>query len=170
MKQFLVTILVALLVNLTDGQIDTTAKHDSIPLVDSAHIHPDSTLLDSASHSVVVDSAISVFEGKKVKGIASFYSFNLDGTKTSTGETYRNKKMTAASNNFKLNTWVRVTNLNNGKFVIVRINDRMHPRMAKKGRVVDLSRSAAKELDFMKAGLTHVKVEEIENPEQDEQP
>jgi rare lipoprotein A (peptidoglycan hydrolase) len=99
---------------------------------------------------------------KVLIGIASFYSKNLDGTLTATGEYYRNAKLTAASNNYKLNTWVRVTNLSNDKFVIVRINDRMHPRMAKKGRVVDLSRTAAKELDFMKKGLTKVRVEPIE--------
>ena len=99
---------------------------------------------------------------KVITGIASFYSKNLDGTKTATGERYRNAKLTAASNNFKLNTWVKVTNISNDKFVIVRINDRMHPRMAKRGRVVDLSRAAANELDFMKKGLTRVKVEPIE--------
>ncbi len=99
--------------------------------------------------------------GKSVTGIASFYSTNLDGTKTSTGERYRNAKLTAASNNFKLNTWVLVTNLRNKKTVIVRINDRMHPRMKKKGRVVDLSRTAAEQLDFIDNGLAKVKVEEI---------
>jgi rare lipoprotein A (peptidoglycan hydrolase) len=92
-------------------------------------------------------------------GIASFYSFNLDGTETATGETYRNNKMSAASNDFDLNTWVRVTNLANNRSVILRINDRMHPRMQRKGRVVDLSRVAAKKLDFIKNGLTKVKVE-----------
>ena len=99
---------------------------------------------------------------KVITGIASFYSKNLDGTKTATGEYYRNAKLTAASNNYKLNTWVKVTNISNDKFVIVRINDRMHPRMAKRGRVVDLSRAAAKELDFMKKGLTKVRVEPID--------
>lgn len=103
-----------------------------------------------------------IIKGKSVTGIASFYSSNLDGTKTSTGERYRNNKLTAASNNFKLNTWVLVTNLKNQKTVVVRINDRMHPRMKRKGRVVDLSRDAARKLDFIDAGLTKVKVETIE--------
>jgi rare lipoprotein A (peptidoglycan hydrolase) len=101
-------------------------------------------------------------KGKAITGIASFYSANLDGTKTATGERYRNKKLTAASNNFKLNIWVLVTNLKNNKSVIVRINDRMHPRMKKKGRVVDLSGDAASVLDFKEAGLTKVKVQEVE--------
>lgn len=98
---------------------------------------------------------------RTVNGIASFYSSNLDGTKTATGEIFRNSKLTAASNHFKLNTWVRVTNLRNNLSVIVRINDRMHRRMAKKGRVVDLSRAAAKQLNFLKRGLTKVMVEEV---------
>lgn len=99
---------------------------------------------------------------KTLLGIASFYSQNLEGTETSTGETFSHQNLTAASNNFKLNSWVRVTNLRNGKSVIVRVNDRMHPKMAAKGRVVDLSISAAKKigLTFI-AGLTKVKVEEV---------
>lgn len=101
----------------------------------------------------------TIESSKKIKGIASFYSKNLDGTKTATGEVFKNSKFTGASNNLKLNTWVRVTNLSNGNTVIVRINDRMHPRMAKKGRVIDLSRAAAAELDFMKKGLTKVQLE-----------
>ncbi len=101
-------------------------------------------------------------KGKAINGIASFYSANLDGTLTATGDRYRNNKLTAASNNFKLNTWVLVTNLRNQKSVIVIINDRMHPRMKKKGRVVDLSRAAARELDFMEQGLTKVKVQPVE--------
>lgn len=101
-------------------------------------------------------------DDESVTGIASFYSTNLDGTKTATGERYRNAKLSAASNHFDLNTWVRVTNLKNNKSVILRINDRMHPRMKEKGRVVDLSRAAARKLDFLKSGLTRVKVEPVE--------
>ncbi len=100
--------------------------------------------------------------GKTINGIASYYSTSLEGTITATGEIYRHKKMTGASNNFKLNTWVRITNLSNGKSIIIRINDRMHPKMAKKGRVIDLSRSAAQKLDFMKKGLTKVKMQVVD--------
>jgi rare lipoprotein A len=102
---------------------------------------------------------------KAFKGKASFYSKNLHGTLTSTGERYDNNKMTAASNCFKLNTWVRVTNISNGKSITVRINDRMHPRMAKKGRVVDLSLIAAKTLNFIEKGITRVEVLQIVVPE-----
>ena len=94
-------------------------------------------------------------------GTASFYSKSLEGTKTSNDETFRHNKLTAASNKFKLGTWLRVTNISNGKSIIVRVNDRMHPKMAKKGRIVDLSRLGAKKLDFVKKGITKVKVEVV---------
>ncbi len=120
------------------------------------------TVISDIDSAKLADSL--VLTGKVVKGIASFYSASLDGTKTATGEIFRNSKLTGASNNLKLNTWVKVTNLKNGKTVVVRINDRMHPSMKKKGRVIDLSRSAAKKLDFMDAGLTKVKLEVIDPP------
>ncbi len=123
--------------------------------------------IDSANLQIDTSKVLEfiVVKGKVVKGIASFYSSNLDGTQTATGEIYRNNKFTGASNNLKLNTWVRVTNIKNGKTVIVRINDRMHPAMKKKGRVIDLSRTAAKKLDFIKSGLTKVILEVIEPPQ-----
>jgi len=55
-----------------------------------------------------------------------------------------------------MGTWIRVTNLRNGRSVLVKINDRLHARMK---RVVDLSRSAAEKLNYIKSGLTRVKVE-----------
>jgi rare lipoprotein A len=99
---------------------------------------------------------------KIIKGIASFYSKSLHGTKTATGEIFDNNKLTGASNSVKLNTWVLVTNLRNGDTVTVRINDRMHPKMAKRGRVIDLSRAAAKKLEFLSRGLTKVSLEVLD--------
>jgi rare lipoprotein A len=142
------------------AQTDTTgmARDTSIKIIGL------DTMLQQKDSVATMDSLIFIKSQKSITGIASFYSASLDGTKTATGEIFRNKKMTAASNNLKLNTWVRVTNLSNGKTVIVRINDRMHPAMKRKGRVIDLSRAAAKELDFIKKGLTKVKLEVIEKP------
>lgn len=92
-------------------------------------------------------------------GTASYYSKSLEGTKTSNDETFSHKKLTCASNRFKIGTWLRVTNLSNDKSVIVRVNDRMHPKMDKKGRIVDLSYEGARKLSFLKKGITKVKVE-----------
>jgi rare lipoprotein A len=95
----------------------------------------------------------------QLNGIASFYAAYFDGSRTATGEIFKHDKLTAASNNFKINSLVKVTNLLNNKSVIVRINDRMHQRMAKKGRVVDLTKAAAAALGVGFNGLLKVKVE-----------
>lgn len=94
-----------------------------------------------------------------VKGTASYYADNMNGQQTSNGETFSQRALTAASNFFSLNTLVRVTNLINNQSVIVRITDRMHPRMAKNGRVVDLSKKAAKEIQMISQGVAKVVVE-----------
>lgn len=144
---------------------DTTIKsvHDtSIFKKDSINpLFQDTAIKTLPADTLHQDSTAKKHKLKTITGIASFYSKNLHGSKTSTGETYKHEKYTAASNEFKLHTWVRVTNLSNHKSVIVRINDHMHKKMQKKGRVIDLSRSAAQKLDFIKKGLTKVKVEEV---------
>jgi rare lipoprotein A (peptidoglycan hydrolase) len=108
-------------------------------------------------HKYIDTNRINI-EFNKVTGTASFYSANLHGTNTAKGERYSNKKYTAASNLFVLNSIVKVTSLKNGKSVLVRINDRMHPYMLKKGRVIDLSGVAAKKLAMSKHGDGLVKV------------
>ncbi len=162
MKKCTLLIISIWFMNAITAQSSTVQKmvsNDSIiNRKDSVMILPDFFDINDSYDSIQ-------FTGKKIMGIASFYSYNLDGTLTSTGERYRNNKLTGASNNLKLNTWVRVTNMKNCKTVIVRINDRMHPRMKKKGRVIDLSRLAAKKLDFMVDGLTKVMLEVILPPQ-----
>lgn len=163
MKKILSLLILLFFAHQIQAQQDTTKapiKTDTIPQIQDT-IRIDTVKIDTVK-IIGIDSFTVKTGVKTVKGIASFYSKNLDGTKTATGEIFRNSKLTAASNSFKLNTWVRVTNLRNDKSVIVRINDRMHPRMAKKGRVVDLSRAAAKQLDFLKKGLTKVKIEAVD--------
>lgn len=100
-------------------------------------------------------------EQKKLNGTASFYANKFVGRPTATGEVFTQTNLTAASNYFKFQTWVRITNLLNGKSVIVRINDRMHPAMAKKGRIVDLTKAAAKELGCAFTGLIKVMVQKV---------
>ena len=95
---------------------------------------------------------------KLIYGTASYYSNSFNGKKTANGEIYSHKKMTAACNVLPLGTWIRVTNLRNRKSVVVKTNDRLHTRMK---RVVDLSRKAADKLDYVKSGLTRVRVEVI---------
>lgn len=123
---------------------------------------PDS-LLWSADSALKADANL-VFTGKVVLGIASYYSGRFEGIKTASGERFSNKAYTGASNSLKLGTWVKVTNVQNGKWVVVKINDRMHPRMKKKGRVIDLTRAAAQKLQFLNKGLAKVKLEVVEVP------
>ena len=93
---------------------------------------------------------------KILYGTASFYHDKFNGRQTANGEIFSQKKMTAACNVLPMGTWIKVTNLRNGKSVIVKTNDRMHPRMK---RVVDLSRMAAQKLGYVGYGLSRVKVE-----------
>ena len=94
------------------------------------------------------------------EGKASFYSDEFHGRKTANGETFNMGNLTAAHPSLPFGTWVRVTNLRNGKDVVVRINDR-GPFI--KGRVIDLSISAAKEIGLIKSGTTQVKLEALES-------
>lgn len=89
-------------------------------------------------------------------GVASYYHDKFEGRQTANGDIFTQKKMTAASNKFPLNCWVRVTNTRNNKSIIVRIIDRMHHLNT---RLIDLSRKSAEELKFISRGLTRVKVE-----------
>ena len=103
---------------------------------------------------------VSLSEPQAVKyGIASFYADKFQGSKTYSGEIYESEKFTAACNTFQMHTWVKVTNLKNNKWVIVKINDRMNK---KNNRLIDLSRSAAKKLAFISSGLAKVKIELVE--------
>lgn len=91
-------------------------------------------------------------------GIASFYANKFNGRRTANGEIFNQKNLTAASNTLPLNVWVKVTNLHNKKYVVVKITDRMHKRNR---RVIDLSKASAHLLGYTGYGLTHVKVEVI---------
>jgi rare lipoprotein A len=92
-------------------------------------------------------------------GIASWYGPGFDGKATANGETYDQNALTAAHNTLPLPTLVRVTNLENGRAIELRINDRgpfAH------GRIIDVSRRAAQLLGFETAGTARVRVEVLE--------
>lgn len=91
-------------------------------------------------------------------GQASYYAAKFQGRKTANGEIFDHKKMTAACNSLPLGTWIKVTNLRNGKIVQLKVNDRLHHKTR---RLVDLTKTAAQKLGFVKQGLTRVKVEVI---------
>jgi len=94
-------------------------------------------------------------------GVASFYSNKFIGKKTASGEIFSQENYTAACNTLPLGTWIKVTNVKNKKSVVVKTNDRLHPKMK---RIVDLTMLAARELGYIGKGLAKVKVEVIEKP------
>jgi rare lipoprotein A len=94
-----------------------------------------------------------------LEGVASYYADEFHGKLTSNGEAFNMNDLTAAHRTFPFGTNVRVTNLENSKSVVVRINDR---GPFKDGRIIDLSLAAAKELDLMLNGTGRVKLEVLE--------
>ena len=89
-------------------------------------------------------------------GTASYYANKFQGRPTASGEPYDKDKMTCAHNSLPMGTWIKVTNLRNKRYVIVRVTDRLHH---KNKRLVDLSRMAASKLGYLKRGLARVKLE-----------
>jgi rare lipoprotein A len=96
------------------------------------------------------------------KGLASVYSEHLNGEKTASGERYDSAGLTAAHRTLPLGAEIRVTNLDNGKSVQVRVNDR-GPHV--QGRIIDLSSRAAVALG-MRAGVARVRLEILSQPVQ----
>lgn len=101
-------------------------------------------------------SAASTPSRHKEVGEASWYGPGFHGKETASGETFDQKKMTAAHPSLPMGTQAEVTNLENGKKVQVKINDR-GPYVG--DRAIDLSRAAAKKLDMDEDGTTEVKIE-----------
>lgn len=100
----------------------------------------------------------SLEEPYSQKGRASWYGKKFHGAKTANGEIYDMHQMTAAHPTLPLPSYAKVTNLANGKSVIVRVNDR-GPFL--RGRIIDLSYAAAYQLDYIKQGSAEVLVEKM---------
>jgi rare lipoprotein A len=106
--------------------------------------------------SAVVPEPSPVIKGKPIYGLASYYS---RGQKTANGERFKPSDMTAAHRSLPFGTRVRVTSLDTGRAVTVRINDR-GPYI--RGRNVDLSRAAAQSLGMIDRGVTKVKLDVLQ--------
>jgi rare lipoprotein A len=92
------------------------------------------------------------------EGLASYYHARMHGRMTSSGIKHDKDDFVAAHKTLPFGTFVKVTNLDNGNSVIVTITDR-GPRG--KNRIIDVSRAAAEELDFINEGIAHVKIEVV---------
>jgi len=94
-------------------------------------------------------------------GTASWYGPGLHGGRTASGERFDRNQLTAAHPSLPLGTRARVTNLENGRSVVVRINDR---GPTARGRVLDVSCAAARELGMLRRGTARVRIEVLDGP------
>ena len=99
--------------------------------------------------------------GSTESDIASWYGHPYHGRRAANGEVYDMDKLTAAHRTYPFETWIRVTNLSNDRTVDVRIQDR-GPFI--RGRIIDLSRAAAREIELLGPGITKVKLTVIAPP------
>jgi rare lipoprotein A len=120
-------------------------------------------LLSSACGKRKVKVAKPPRMGSTETGIASWYGHPYHGRQAANGEIYDMERMTAAHKTLPFETWVRVRNLSNGKTVDVRIQDR-GPFV--RGRIIDLSRAAARSIDLIGPGITKVKLTIIAPPKE----
>ena len=105
------------------------------------------------------DTAPATMTSKGLRGNATFYSPHFQGRKTASGDIFNHKLFTAASNLFPLGTLVAVKRPDTNLCVVVKVNDRMHPKH--RSRVIDLTHSAAKYLDMVREGVVKVQVVRI---------
>lgn len=137
------------------GPFDASSVPDAVPqpVERSRYGNPDSYVVLGKRYTVLDSS-----DGYDERGIASWYGTGFDGRRTSSGEIYDMYAMTAAHKTLPLPTYARVTNLGNGKSVVVKINDRgpFH-----ENRIIDLSYAAATKLDMLAKGTALVEVKAI---------
>jgi rare lipoprotein A len=128
------------------------AVPDAVPRPEPRSAHGNPPFYDALGHRYYV---LASADGYIERGVASWYGPSFHGGNTSSGEPYDMYGMTAAHKTLPLPTYARVTNLKNGRSIVVRINDR-GPFVA--NRLIDLSYSAAVRLDMTREGTTLVEV------------
>jgi rare lipoprotein A len=142
------------------ANVDTTP--DAIPRREPRSAHGNPPFYKVLGKRYVV---LATADGYLERGVASWYGPTFHGESTSSGEKYDMYGMTAAHKTLPLPTYARVTNLKNGRSIVVRINDR-GPFVS--NRLIDLSYSAAAKLDMLKEGTTLVEVKALTVQEPDE--
>jgi rare lipoprotein A len=138
--------------------VDVTNVPDAVPRVEprSRYGNPDSYEVFGERYHVIASS-----QGFSERGIASWYGTKFHGRRTSSGEPYDMYSMTAAHKTLPLPTYVRVTNLRNGRSTVVKVNDRgpFHDN-----RIIDLSYAAAYKLEILEKGTGLVEIEALDPP------
>jgi rare lipoprotein A len=138
-----------------DHPVDVSNVHDAVPtdVTPSKSGNPSSYTVLGQTYTL-----LPACKGYHDRGIASWYGMQFHGGRTSDGETYDMYAMTAANKVVPIPCYARVTNLKNGKSVIVKINDR-GPFVA--NRLIDLSYAAASKLGMLGAGTALVEVQAV---------
>jgi rare lipoprotein A len=139
--------------------IDVSNIPDAIPKTEPLSHYGNPATYTACGHQYHV---LASAKGYDKTGIGSWYGSEFHGLLTSTREAYDLAGMTAASTDLPLPTYVRVTNLENGKQVVVKVNDR---GPFDKERVIDLSYAAAKKLGYIGKGTALVRVQAIDPAE-----
>ena len=140
---------------------DVTSTPDAIPRREPRSAHGNPPFYDVLGKRYIV---LATADGYVERGVASWYGPTFHGVNTSSGERYDMYGMTAAHKTLPLPTYARVTNLKNGRSVVVRINDR-GPFVA--NRLIDLSYTAAAKLDMLREGTTLVEIRALTLQEPD---
>jgi rare lipoprotein A len=135
---------------------DVNAIPDAVPRIEPRSAHGNPPFYDAMGKRYYV---LGASDGYIERGVASWYGPTFHGVNTSSGERYDMYGMTAAHKTLPLPTYVRVTNLRNGRTITVRINDR-GPFVG--NRLIDLSYTAAAKLDMLREGTTFVEVRALE--------
>jgi len=152
----MMTILVVfLLLHTADVDILPNTKNISIPQSIS-EIKPRETIVVMVTRDTVYVAGRAV--GTVAEGVASWYGPGYHGKRTSSGEVFNQDALTAAHPTWAFGTKARVTLLSTGRSVVVRINDRFPSH---KGRLIDLSRGAARAIGLIGPGTGQVRVEVV---------
>lgn len=146
-----------------DQEIDMSKVPDAVPRYENR------TIAGNKNPYTVLGKTYYLMDDErayKERGTASWYGYKFNGERTSNGELYDMFSMTGAHKTLPIPSYVRVTNIDNGKSVVVRINDRgpFH-----EGRIIDLSYAAAQRLGITRMGTGNVEVE-IVVPDGDPRP
>ncbi|MDB4281667.1 septal ring lytic transglycosylase RlpA family protein [Paraglaciecola sp.] len=163
-----ITLVVMLLIVACSGTMPRVTRDGTPPPIDASQVidavpRPDPILAQGNKSPYTVNGVtyriLASAAGYKEEGLASWYGTKFDGRQTSNGEIFDVYAATAAHKTLPLPSYVRVTHLDNGRSIIVRVNDR-GPFHSK--RIIDLSYGAAVKLGYADQGTARVRVEIID--------
>lgn len=152
------TTAVTTLLNANSEEAVTTVNNIANKKTDSDSSSQESNLSVLDRLSSVANDTVRKF---KQTGIASWYGHQFNGRKTANGERFDMNALTAAHRSLPLSCFIRVTNKDNGKSVVVKVNDR-GPYVG--NRILDLSYGAAQQLGIVNKGMGNVTIERVSSP------